>query len=532
VLAGTTGDEQGGAILPIFAILLVVLIGLAGFAVDLGWIYVKSLEVQHGADIAALAGVVYEPTQRPEAHTEAMAAAAENGFVDGSMGGSDTVLIEDFVDNPLAVENPSQLSATVTQTVPTFFMQLFGISDIDLTRTAVAQYIQPLAMGSPGNTFGNDVSTGDEPGFWGSIHGTYGPQSWGDRYAALCLGTGGFANPGCTKTEEGRPSVAPGGGNATGGYVYGIEVAPGSNGLDVQIFDGPYYHYEDEVTTPGDHAALYFTGDYGDPTLGNPMATTWFMLYGPDSTPLDTSDNPLLCSVRYAARDSRLEDYPWWDETWTTYDEVDPSLLAQMWDSMATSVDRFGSCASLDQGAGIYPLRVMVEANDGWWTTNKYSLRATTTSGPQPHVYGLGDMSISTNIEVPVPPGYGTTTFYVARIDERYADKTLIVELWDPGDVDKIGPSDNITIFSASGAAISCDWTASNGNSGASCSIPVAGDAYNNKLITVTIPIPDDYTCSGDGCWFKVTYSYTGADVHDTTTWTAYIAGNPIRLVK
>ena len=55
---------------------------------------------------------------------------------------------------------------------------------------------------------------------------------------------------------------------------------------------------------------------------------------------------------------------------------------------------------------------------------------------------------------------------------------------------------------------------------------------YNNQLITITIPIPKDYTCIGDACWFRATYIYTGADVHDTTTWTAYIDGAPVRIVE
>jgi Flp pilus assembly protein TadG len=38
------------------AIVLVVLMGAAAMAVDLGWLYYQSLEIQHGADAAALAG--------------------------------------------------------------------------------------------------------------------------------------------------------------------------------------------------------------------------------------------------------------------------------------------------------------------------------------------------------------------------------------------------------------------------------------------------------------------------------------------
>ena len=61
------------------AILLVVLMGAAAMAVDLGWLFWQSIEIQHGADAAALAGVAYEPDLRTEAHTEATASAFTNG---------------------------------------------------------------------------------------------------------------------------------------------------------------------------------------------------------------------------------------------------------------------------------------------------------------------------------------------------------------------------------------------------------------------------------------------------------------------
>jgi hypothetical protein len=168
----------------------------------------------------------------------------------------------------------------------------------------------------------------------------------------------------------------------------------------------------------------------------------------------------------------------------------------------------------------------MVEHNDDWWTSNKFSLRTSTVSGPAPKIFGLGDMSIYTNVDM------GLTEFYLARVDEVHAGKTLVVEFWDAGDVNSGGSGDTLTISSDSGWTPSCAWTASNGDAGASCIINVSAKKYNNELISVSIPIPVDYSCTGDACWFRVAYDYTGTEVHDTTTWTAYITGNPIRLVE
>ena len=84
------------------ALLLVVLLGVAGFAVDLGWIFWNSIEIQHGADAAALGGVVYVADDVGLAKAEGRAAAASNGYVDTTVGGSDIVEISAVQDDPTA----------------------------------------------------------------------------------------------------------------------------------------------------------------------------------------------------------------------------------------------------------------------------------------------------------------------------------------------------------------------------------------------------------------------------------------------
>lgn len=510
---------QRGAILPLMALTLLILMGAAAMAVDLGWLYWNSLEIQHAADSAALAGVIYEPDHRTDAHTNGVAAAVENGMVDDPPSGN-VIEIIDYGDDPTAVEHSSQLRATVTHRVDTFFLKALGLDTVDIQRTALAEYVQPLALGSPESYFGNDPALGITPLLWASVHGSYGPQGWGDRYAALCDGNGStYADPSCTPTGEGRPSANEGTAAATGGYLYGIEVEAGSSGLAVEIFDGPYYDNDD---------ALQWTGDFGEASwFADPMATTYFMLYGPDATPLDTTDgNELLCVVRYAARSDRADDFGWWNPAWTSFDDIPAGQLGLMWDSMISSADITTCAADFDRGPGIYPLRVMVEHNDDWWTTNKYSLRTSMVSGPAAKIYGLGDMSIYNNVDD------GQTEFYLTRVEEKHAGTSLVVELWDAGDVNSGGSSDTVTISSGNGSTLDCSWEATNGDSGSSCTINVSAKVYNDHLITIRVPIPDDYTCSDDTCWFRATYDYTGTGTHDTTTWTAYIVGNPVHLIE
>ena len=50
----------------------------------------------------------------------------------------------------------------------------------------------------------------------------------------------------------------------------------------------------------------------------------------------------------------------------------------------------------------------------------------------------------------------------------------------------------------------------------------------------MTVPIPSDYTCNDDdpyGCWLTIDYQFNG-QVHDVTSWNAFLLGDPVRLTK
>ena len=84
-----------------------------------------------------------------------------------------------------------------------------------------------------------------------------------------------------------------------------------------------------------------------------------------------------------------------------------------------------------------------------------------------------------------------------------------------------------------SGVLADCSWQSDDGESGSfgQCIIGAPNKRFNGELLTITIPIPEDYTCTGLGCWFKIKYVYA-AKVNDTTTWSVYVVGNPIRIVE
>ncbi len=63
---------------------------------------------------------------------------------------------------------------------------------------------------------------------------------------------------------------------------------------------------------------------------------------------------------------------------------------------------------------------------------------------------------------------------------------------------------------------------------------------WNGQSYSMTVPIPETYTCSDvisgvtnqGGCWFRLRVSFNGGSITDQTTWTASLDGDPVRLVQ
>jgi Flp pilus assembly protein TadG len=137
-------DAERGALLPLTAIMMVTLVGLSAFAVDLGWFYVNSARVQRAAESAALAGVVHMPQDYlGKAAPTAMQIAAANGYDDGFDRASVTVT------DGLHWGQPNQIEVEISDTVDTFFLRIFGRTEQTITRSAVAECVPPLPLGSP-----------------------------------------------------------------------------------------------------------------------------------------------------------------------------------------------------------------------------------------------------------------------------------------------------------------------------------------------------------------------------------------------
>ena len=99
------------------------------------------------------------PALPPNAQTRATAEAKRNG-IDPTQASCNCTI-------SFGLNNNSQnLDVTITQQVPTFFMQALGVPPFTIKRTAEAGYRPAIKLGSPDNQFGSTVSQIGSPGFF------------------------------------------------------------------------------------------------------------------------------------------------------------------------------------------------------------------------------------------------------------------------------------------------------------------------------------------------------------------------------
>jgi hypothetical protein len=483
-------NEDRGAALALVAGSMVLLLGMAAFGSDLAWFYLNASRVQRTADAAALGGVIWLPAEPGTADATAIDIALRNGY--------DNTLSDIEVLPQVVPGEPNQLEVTVRAVVPTFFARILGFQTMTIARTAKAEFIPPLKLGSPDNQFGNSCDP-SQPGctgqdnFWANIHGKWTDTIMGDAYASWCRGSSD--NPNCTQNGIARST----------GYLYGIE---SGSSFTLEFNDLAFHNISDGNGTDDDIR----TGDRGCEDWGPSSAvdcgpTMYVALYAPDPTPLDLSDATLLCDATISPQPQLVE--------------TDPYAFA--------APD--GQACWTQSGTGIYVVQVS-HVDPGATTDraglNRYSVRS--TSG---NLFALGDFSIYNNFSG------STTSFFLAEVPTYYHGKTFVVELYDPGEssapgtLQMVGPDGSV--FNDGECRIydrdnpSQSWSLQlTIPAGTNCQETVAPGEYNGRWLKFEMDLPPLYSCVT--CWWKVKYVYT-SPVNDTTTWRAYMIGNPIHLV-
>jgi hypothetical protein len=543
--------------------LMIVIIGFTAWAVDFGSWKRESTRMQKAADAAALAGVVFMPENVNNlAFTTARSIAAKNGYTDGQNGASVTVAPGD---------QPNQLVVTIVQRVQNVFAPVIGFATTDVSRHAVAEYQRPVTMGSPANQFGNDPTTANlvhgsvrYPDFWTNVFGPASKKSKGD--AIQSTGCDGADN--CTGSNS---DYDP------NGYFYAIEVGATGAPLRVQAYDPAFAHVGDncgdnnttgvngvgsnlvgaaalppnfnpafpvsDPTTVYNPAANspYCNGDQYFAEGSNVVPWTVYNLRAPDLTPGDPTDNPVVCSIEFPGYSGDLPNalmattpqagapdlFVSYFRQWYTLCSVNNPEIGTYFLQVETNTKIDGSAAPFGGGANRLALRAGLGGN-----MQTASVK----------MYGSGRIGIYANSPA------ANTTFYLARVLPGSKGRTLVLTFFDVGDAAQAGaitvlpPSESNV---AGGAFTGCTFTAPPGNStgppwgtftptSSGCTVTnVSSATFNGQWVQVRVPIPDDYTCNYNdalGCWTRVNFAFPAA-VQDTTTWTAKMTGDPVRII-
>jgi hypothetical protein len=588
------GDDDGGYVLIMTGLLLVPLMVMTAFAVDLGGWYAQATKIQRAADAASLAGVPYVGTDVNRAIQLAKDTAADNGYSTG------------VTVTPVGTD---RLQVSIASQGAIFFSRAGGINSEPLNRSATAQFIPGVPMGSPGNYAGTDPDLGINPNYW-LTNGSYQTSKInGDRYNTSRCDTPSGAGPttmyGCNGNGVGQNFE-----RLPDGYTYSVHnTGTGSGNLDIQVYDAQYSQMggfcDDNMPTstqlatlatqwggtysnisnrwgvggggantanmaycPGDdNTALTAAGRSPDtPSLPTdaiqPMDVT-YIVRAPDLTPTNYLDNPPICAITFGGKNTNV--WPLLDtaqqgntnlapenvkfashfHNWFTICDI-PAAQVVTGDyivQVKTTADQsnLGATPKTTATAGLNIGTLNNNTTPSTAGMQRYAIRTGWSIPTNASSVTSTGLNIFANGQLPIY-AHGTTNqfFDLARITPQFAGSTLVFDFWDIGD----GANESINVTTppdATNPPTVCSWTrdtlSSMANavvSGCTVSNMTNGD-FNGRLTSAKVTIPTNYTCNSsdpNGCWFGVNIGFSNGTPTDTTTWTARVLGNPVRLVQ
>ena len=204
--------------------------------IDVGSFWNASIHVQLAAEAAALAGVPYMPGDFTTAPTAARAEAAKNGFERSRR------------DGHARRSTPSRTAAWTSRlgSFGTYFLRIFGMNSVRITRTATAEYTLPVPDGQPAQ----HVRRQHAAMFWAARHDPgRGPDLWRCLWDLL------------------QPEPTPNNQYDPNGYLYAIEVPAGAGATNIDLYD-PAFCAVDAKRAPAT------TGSRGTSRDGPPCRST------------------------------------------------------------------------------------------------------------------------------------------------------------------------------------------------------------------------------------------------------------------
>lgn len=561
-------DERGLA-LPLLALVLVGLLGVASLVVDLGNWQVEASKVQQAADAAALAGVVALPEGPQAAIDRAREVAAANGYDNDDDG------VTVAVDPALGQE---RIEVAITTTnVQQFLSQVVRDDAPSITRRSTSQYVQPVPLGSPRNYLGTNDLMASYPGLAGTnavenfflaVSGECTQRENGDRITprAMNIDNGNYS---CTPPNNGTIDN-PEREIQDRGYLFGVTVPEGAAGSSVrlQMFDAPHcpgvragtdFNTESvSSSSPVDYEVTVRRYDTLDPFGGSQIGTT--QTYEGDAGGDDDdcrNGGPNAdgeCTVGGAFRDC-----------WTTIGTLTSAAAGDY----TIQVDPV-FVNNLAQTHNQFALRAKIGGADTAFTPCSSDIAGTivetgvTNTPPYSascvQVYALEHLPLAAQ-------GTSTPIFFLSSIDERHNGKVLEVTLFDTGEgasrIELLDPKGNPAMFSwevlcADASLSPAAWSCPDGDAapdvrgsggGLVNSIDDLSDSgqqafpnnssptrFNDRLLRLRVQLPTDIADAYDGAtWWKI--EYTGdfgggaAFAGDRTTWSVRLLGDPVRLL-
>jgi Flp pilus assembly protein TadG len=565
--------NQKGQTLIIVAFLSVFLITLVGLVVDSVRLYILAAQAERAAEAASLAGALYMPTYfgtaSPDGHyaqERACAVLKQNGITNcpaaaGQVGGQVSIV----------PTNQYELQVTVTLQSNVFFLAFIApnLSTTTITRSALAEFLPPIQLGSRVSYFGDQVSGDGTPqGFWASMNGQADLQEEGDAYSVYLqegptdaqkyTDEGSYTFSRLTGTTNhpqwGSPKVNPDdhpdgfqGYAGTIGYNYQIVVPSGAGSVDVMIYNPAFINDAKYCGIPPTPPAGT-TGDSvdidadRDPSFGcnktDAKNEYLQMTYSVYSTPLlfERSADQLKTFFQPASLDALSGDLSahgctigsqlWNPQTqqcvtkptyvynwYMLYRITTPGIYRLSVETTGPG----GSCCGVGYGSKNYGVKLITDGQPS----------NSTTAPAGVHIFAWNDMCVYFSLS------NGNSTFDLGEIPADYAGKTLNFNLFDPGE-SPAGSTVKIKILDPSGNAVQVPaWVRTDGGDGKTILASNNGDhIYNGLWLHIPIIIPANYNPAAGSDWWQIQYSNTGGASTDKLTISIGLSGTPVHLVN
>jgi hypothetical protein len=586
--------EAGYAAILVAVLSATILIPLTAFAVDVARWYTELERVQTAADAAATAGVTFMPDDFTNAKATAISISGRNGYPNS--GTTKVVVSATSKPSQLKVTVSSKIPngfggafgmkfTTVSRSAVADFNgpapmgspcnaygnEPSGAVNAGTAANTGAAYnrgpstasviVAPLPV--------NGAKCTSNPQFWAAIAAPDTPKGNGDAFMTRTCSSG---NSGCSGTTNSEFDAQ--------GYIYIVRVKPAAlgNPFTLQVYDPAFVQVGDDCAgnpstsgtggafvnnmspfVPTDGIARYTAGNAtpfcnGD-VLGGGSASDIITSYGL-RMPTDTYQPKLAAPIT-----SCQKQYPGYDATNTRSEvlrgpptanskyKIDVAKVFRQWVDL---------CTFTPTVSGDYYLQIRTNValggtadGEGGYTSNP---NVFSQSGDNSAVHGSGNnrfalrvkgaqrgnISISGFQAMGMYANYAgaASTFNLVRVIPAAATKTLKIGFFDTGDASQPG---TLTVQPPTDSNMPASIGTCTGSGVVNGAIPgcqltnVSSSTYNGRWQYVNVPIPANYTCTvaeQGGCWFTVKLAFPSGVPTDTTTWTAKIDGDPVRLIQ